>query len=206
MKFARVVFAIAGVWGLVVLSPLYFVFDLVGRRYPPPITHQDFYYGFVAVALVWQVAFLIIATNPIRYRPMMLVAVLEKASYMATMGTLLAQGQIQFDQFVIVSPDLVLGRCSLSRLSGRQRQMIDRRERRSIRSVYRSRMEREVREADLGASARRREIERLESREHPSFRRPRTYAFDRSSSTMHSSEATSSLTNTTSSRSSVSSS
>lgn len=109
MKFARVVFVIAGVWGLAVLTPLYFVFDLVGRRYPPPITHPDFYYGFVAVALVWQVAFLIIATNPIRYRPMMLVAALEKASYMATMGLLLAQGQIQFDQFVIVSPDLVLG-------------------------------------------------------------------------------------------------
>lgn len=109
MTFARVVFMIAGVWGVAVLTPLYFVFDLVGRRYPPPITHPDFYYGFVAVALVWQVAFLIISTNPIRYRPMMLAAVLEKASYMATMGTLLAQGQIQFDQFVIVSPDLVLG-------------------------------------------------------------------------------------------------
>jgi len=109
MKFARVVFAIAGVWGLAVLMPLYFVFDLVGRRYPPPVTHPDFYFGFVAVALVWQVAFLIIATNPVRYRPMMLAAVLEKACYMATMGTMLAKGLIQVDQFVIVSPDLLLG-------------------------------------------------------------------------------------------------
>jgi hypothetical protein len=109
MKFARVVFGIAGVWGLAVLTPLYFMFDFIGSRYPPPITHPDFYYGFVAVALVWQIAFLMIATDPIRYRPMMLAAVLEKAGYMATMGTLLAKGLVQFDQFVIVAPDLVLG-------------------------------------------------------------------------------------------------
>src|SRR4051812_4613312 len=78
MKFARNVFLIAGVWGLIVLTPLYFTFDLVGRSYPPAITHADFYYGFTGVALVWQVAFLVIASDPARYRPMMVVAVLEK--------------------------------------------------------------------------------------------------------------------------------
>jgi hypothetical protein len=41
MKFARIVFLIAGVWGLTILTPLYFLFDLVGRSYPPPITHPD---------------------------------------------------------------------------------------------------------------------------------------------------------------------
>jgi hypothetical protein len=51
MKFAKVVFWIAAVWGILVLTPLYFMFDVIGRQDPPPITHPAFYYGFVSVAL-----------------------------------------------------------------------------------------------------------------------------------------------------------
>ena len=53
MRFARTVFTCAGIWGLVVLSGLYFSVDLIGSLDPPPITHRDFYYGFVAVAVTW---------------------------------------------------------------------------------------------------------------------------------------------------------
>jgi hypothetical protein len=109
MKFAKVVFAIAGVWGVLVVTPLYFTRDLIGRQYPPPITHPDFYYGFVSVTLVWQLAFLMIATNPVRYRPMMVVAMLEKFVYIAAMTTLFAQGQLQLGQYGVVGPDFVLG-------------------------------------------------------------------------------------------------
>ena len=58
MRFARVVFAIAGVWGVLIMTPLYFTIDAVGRAYPPPITHPDLYYGFIGVTLAWQIAFL----------------------------------------------------------------------------------------------------------------------------------------------------
>ena len=64
MKFAKVVFWCAGIWGILVLTPLYFMFDVIGRQDPPPITHPAFYYGFVGVGLAWQAAFLIIATSP----------------------------------------------------------------------------------------------------------------------------------------------
>jgi len=47
MKLAKVVFWIAGIWGLLVITPLYFMFDLIGRKDPPPITHPGFFYGFV---------------------------------------------------------------------------------------------------------------------------------------------------------------
>jgi hypothetical protein len=109
MKFAKVVFAIAGISGVLVVTPLYFTRDLIGRQYPPPITHPDFYYGFVSVTLVWQLAFLTIATNPVRYRPMMVVAMLEKFVYIAAMTTLYAQGQLQLGQYAVVGPDFVLG-------------------------------------------------------------------------------------------------
>ena len=109
MKFARIVFLIAGVWGLTIMTPLYFLFDYVGRSYPPPVTHPDLYYGFVGVTLVWQVAFLIISTNPIRHRPFMLVAFLEKAVYVTTMAILYQRGQLELSQFSVAVPDSMLG-------------------------------------------------------------------------------------------------
>jgi len=78
MRFARIVFLIAGIWGLLVITPLYFMFDLIGHKDPPPITHPGFFYGFVGVGLAWQIAFLIIAKNPVRLRPMMIPSVVEK--------------------------------------------------------------------------------------------------------------------------------
>lgn len=94
MKFARVVFWIAGIWGFLILTPLYFLFDTIGRQTPPPLTHPGFYYGFVGVALAWQGAFLIIGSNPARYRPMMLPAILEKLIYGFSLIVLYWQGRI----------------------------------------------------------------------------------------------------------------
>ena len=109
MRFAKIVFRTAGVWGLAVLTPLYFVFDLVGRQYPPAITHPDFYYGFVGVGLAWQVAFLVIAKDPVRFRPMMVPAMLEKFIFVISLGALYAQGRLQGGQLMVVAPDLLLG-------------------------------------------------------------------------------------------------
>lgn len=80
MKFAKVVFWAAGIWGVLVLTPLYFMFNIIGRQDPPPITHPGFYYGFVGAGLAWQIAFLIIATDPVRFRPIILAAIVEKFS------------------------------------------------------------------------------------------------------------------------------
>jgi hypothetical protein len=109
MRFAKIVFSVAGVWGLVVLTPLLFLFDYMGRQYPPPITHSDFYYGFVTVALAWQVAFLMISRDPVRFRPLMVAAMLEKFGYVASLFALYAHGEIQRAQAAVAGPDLVLG-------------------------------------------------------------------------------------------------
>ncbi len=109
MRFARMVFLAAGLWGVLIVTPLYFLYDTVGRQYPPPITHPDFYYGFVSVTLAWQVAFLLMGTDPIRFRPLMIAAILEKVGYLATLSTLYLQGRLQFGQLVVVSPDAIFG-------------------------------------------------------------------------------------------------
>jgi hypothetical protein len=78
MKFAKIVFWIADIWGVLVLTPLYFMFDLIGKQDPPPITHPAFYYGFISVGLAFQVVFVVIAADPVRMRPMMIPSMIEK--------------------------------------------------------------------------------------------------------------------------------
>ena len=109
MKFAKVVFWIAGIWGVLVITPLYFLFDMIGRRDPPEITHPGFYYGFAGAALVWQIAYLLIATAPERYRPMMIVAALAKFSYGAAVVVLVLQERMHAADLVFGGVDLLLG-------------------------------------------------------------------------------------------------
>lgn len=79
--FAKRVFTIAGIYGLIVLVPQYFLEGRIGQDQPPEITHPEYFYGFVGVAVAWQVAFLIMARDPQRYRPLIIPAILEKISF-----------------------------------------------------------------------------------------------------------------------------
>ena len=108
-KFAKIVFWIAGIWGFLVLTPLYFMFDLIGRQDPPPITHPGFYYGFISGGLAWQVAFFVIGSDPVRLRPMMIPAVLEKFGYGATLLALFWQSRIHPSDLVFGGVDTLLG-------------------------------------------------------------------------------------------------
>jgi hypothetical protein len=80
VTFARLLFFIAGIYGLIVLAPQYFLERTVGEQTPPAITHPEYFYGFIGVGIAWQVAFLIISTDPLRFRPMIIPSVLEKFS------------------------------------------------------------------------------------------------------------------------------
>jgi hypothetical protein len=109
MKFAKIVFWMAGIWGVLVLAPLYFMFDLIGRQDPPPITHPAFYYGFVGAGLAWQLVFFIVATNPVRFRPLMIACVAEKFSYAAALIVLYMQNRLHPADLVFAGVDFVLG-------------------------------------------------------------------------------------------------
>jgi hypothetical protein len=81
MIFARRVFLVAGIYGLAALLPQYFMEERLGRDFPPPISHPEYFYGFLGVAAAWQVAFLMIARDPARYRLIMIPGMLEKVSF-----------------------------------------------------------------------------------------------------------------------------
>lgn len=78
MIFAKRVFFWSGVYGVIVLLPMYFLEDRIGRDFPPPSNHPEQYYAFIGVALAWQFAFLLISRDPLRYRPLMIPAIAEK--------------------------------------------------------------------------------------------------------------------------------
>lgn len=81
MKFAKITYWLAAIYGILVLLPGFFLEGQFNRTTPPALTHPEFYYGFYGSALVWQFAFILIARDPARYRPLMLVSGLEKASF-----------------------------------------------------------------------------------------------------------------------------
>ena len=109
MKFAKIVFLFAGVWGIAVCTPLYFLIDISGRHYAPPSGYPQWYYGFLAVAIAWQFAFLLIGSDPARFRPLMIVSIFEKFSYVFTLLALFTQGHLSTADFSPFLPDMILG-------------------------------------------------------------------------------------------------
>jgi hypothetical protein len=109
MKFAKTIFRVAGIWGVLTLTPLYFMFNLIGQKDPPPITHPAFFYGFVGAALAWQIVFFIIATDPARHRSLMIPSVFEKLSYGIAVPILVAQGRMHPSDLTFGCVDLLLG-------------------------------------------------------------------------------------------------
>jgi hypothetical protein len=109
MTFAKRVFLLAGIYGLLVLTPQYFLEAKLGRDYPPPITHPEQYYGFIGVALAWQLLFLLISRDPERYRLAMLPAVVEKFTFGVAVWVLYLQHRVPTVVLGVGSVDLVLG-------------------------------------------------------------------------------------------------
>lgn len=108
MRYAKFIFVGAGVWGIVVLTPLYWLVDVTGRSYNPPLDYPHFFYGFLSVAMAWQIAFLVIGSNPARYRPLMIPGILEKLGHVGGGFVLFVNERISAIDAQAAIPDLVL--------------------------------------------------------------------------------------------------
>lgn len=109
MSFARWVFRLAGIVGLLLVVPPFFLEEQMGRDQPPPINHPEYYYAFLGVCLAWQVLFLIISTDPVRLRPAMPAAMLEKGSFVVAMVVLYLQGRLPAVSLGFVALDALWG-------------------------------------------------------------------------------------------------
>lgn len=94
MKVARIIFGLAALYGIPVLLLGLFGEGQFNAAMPPAITHPEFYFGFHGVALVFQLIFVMIAIDPVRYRPLMLVAVFEKLGFFGPGLWLYANGRL----------------------------------------------------------------------------------------------------------------
>lgn len=108
MRFARFAFIAAGLWGIAVLTPLYWLVDVTGRAYRPPMDYPHFFYGFLSVAMAWQIAFIVIGSNPERFRPLMIPAIVEKLAHVAGVAVLYWNARISTIDAQSAIPDLLL--------------------------------------------------------------------------------------------------
>ena len=109
MKFAKYTFYAAGIYGLLVLLPQFFLLEKTGRDYPPAITHPEYFYGFVCVTVAFQIVFLIIGSNPVRYRPLMLAALVEKFPFVIAVAALYFYGSVPLPIIGGATIDFILG-------------------------------------------------------------------------------------------------
>src|SRR5579864_4227759 len=102
MRFAKIVFLVAGIYGVLILTPMYFMEGKIGRDVPPAITHPEYFYGFLGGALAWQFLFLVLSRD-LRHRAMIPPCVLEKVSYGIALVVLSSQHRIALPVIAIGS-------------------------------------------------------------------------------------------------------
>ena len=107
MQFARWVFTIGGIWGLILIAPLYFMEGLMTRD-RGPLAYPEHYYGFVGCAFAFQLLYLAIGRDPARLRPIMPIGVLGKLSFGIAVWVLFAQGRTPGIMAALSTGDLIL--------------------------------------------------------------------------------------------------
>ena len=116
MKFAKLTFLIAGIYGIIALVPMYFMERKIAAQgtaiagsATELLSRPEFYYGFLGVALAWQFVFLIMSKDPMRYRPLMLVAVLEKVGFGLAVPLLFLENRAASELIAPAVIDMLLG-------------------------------------------------------------------------------------------------
>ncbi len=108
IKFARRLFLAAGIYGVAIVTPMFFLETEMGERYPPAITHPEWYYGFVSVTLAWQIVYLMMWRDPLRFRPMLIPAIVGKAGFAISVIVLFAQQRLEAAHVWWASIDLIM--------------------------------------------------------------------------------------------------
>jgi hypothetical protein len=108
MKTARLIFTIAGIYGLIVLTPFLFMERMIADRTPGGLTHPEYYYGFLGAALVMQLFYLTIGRDPVRFRPLMPLCTLAKVAFFLPVLILFLQEKVPAVTLEFASVDALL--------------------------------------------------------------------------------------------------
>ena len=108
MKTARLIFTIAGIYGLIILTPFLFLERKIAELTPGGITHPEYFYGFLGAALVMQLVYLAIGRDPVRFRPLMPLCTLAKLAFFVPVLILWLQGRVVAQVLEFASVDCLL--------------------------------------------------------------------------------------------------
>lgn len=109
MTFSKWVFRIAGAWGILVLTPLFFGENNEKLVPPPPINHPEYFYGFLTVTLAFQILFFFISTDPVKYRSLMIPCMFEKFFYNVALLALFLDHRLPTEMIAAGVADLIFG-------------------------------------------------------------------------------------------------
>jgi hypothetical protein len=99
MKLAKWIFLVAGILGLLSTIPLAFAEKVLVVKQP------EFFYGFVCLDICWQILYLFLCSDPVRYRPMMIPAFLAKVSGTVALTWLYLLGRVSSQWIAIGTVD-----------------------------------------------------------------------------------------------------
>jgi hypothetical protein len=108
LKAPRRIFMIAGIYGLIVLLPLYFgehVLATMGQM----LTRPEYYYGFIGAAASFQLVYLMIGRDPVRFRPLMPLTLIAKWSFTIPVAILFLSGRVDLTTMIMASIDALIG-------------------------------------------------------------------------------------------------
>lgn len=107
IRTARRIFSLAAIYGVIVLLPIYFAEPMMAKA-GRPVTHPELLYGFVGAALAFQLVYWTIGRDPLRFRPLMPIAVIAKWSFGIPVAILFAASRVDAMIFTLSSIDLAI--------------------------------------------------------------------------------------------------
>ena len=102
------IFTIAGIYGLIVLLPLYFgehALAAMGQM----LTKPEYYYGFIGTAASFQLVYLMIGRDPVRFRPLMPLTLIAKWSFTLPVAILFLAGRVDLVTMIMAVIDAMIG-------------------------------------------------------------------------------------------------
>lgn len=103
----KTIFLTSGIYGLIIMLAMLLSEKQFSHENPPQLTHLEFYYGFIGVCIAFQILFILIAKNPLKYKLMMVPAILEKFSFGLVVIVMHYQKNIPNTVFVFGLIDLI---------------------------------------------------------------------------------------------------
>lgn len=108
VKASRRIYTIAGIYGLIVLLPLYFGERAIAAM-GQPLTRPEYYYGFIGAACSFQLVYLMIGHDPVRFRPLMPLTPIAKWSFTIPVAILFCAGRTDLFVMIMASIDAMIG-------------------------------------------------------------------------------------------------